>query len=316
VTAAWAFGRAGPALEANGFAVLPISLPHHGDPTLGKRPPSSLPDWSTPAPAASRLPRFAGCGTGVLAATTPAVDIDVRHPELAEAIDRTVVGMAGEAPVRFGQAPKRLRVYRTAEPFAKLATAGYALPGDGPGDKAHKLEVLAAGQQFVAYGVHPGTGRPYAWPFDDLRDLERDDLPELSADSAARVVAVADRMLARVGTVVGTGRSSAKPRSAFAGGAAPRPVRDLAEARQVLETLEAIDPSGLDYDAWIRVGYGLKAALGEHGRSAWLAWSRASARHDGTLGDRGTPERTWRGIRPARCGWRYLGRLAGELPRG
>ena len=45
------------------------------------------------------------------------------------------------------RAPKRLLVYRTAVPFA--------------GRKRHPLEVLARGQQFVAYAVHPNTGRPY-----------------------------------------------------------------------------------------------------------------------------------------------------------
>jgi len=48
----------------------------------------------------------------------------------------------------------------------------------------------------------------------------------------------------------------------------------------------------------------------------WLAWSRASARHDGTFGERGTPERMWRGIKPRRCGWRYLERLHGALTAG
>ena len=110
-----------------------------------------------------------------------------------------VVNLVGDAPVRFGQAPKRLRVCRTADAFAKLSTTGYRLPGDEPGAKAHKVEILAAGQQFVAYGVHPGTGRPYAWPDDNLLNLERDDLPELTADMAARVVAAAEAMLAKVG---------------------------------------------------------------------------------------------------------------------
>ena len=99
-------------------------------------------------------------------------------------------------------------------------------------------------------------------------------------------------------------------------GPAPRPVRDLGEARRVLDALRGIDPSGLDYDAWIRVGYGVKAALGEHGAGVWLAWTRTSARHDGTAGPRGTPERAWRGIKPQRCGWRYLVRLAAELGHG
>ena len=56
-----------------------------------------------------------------------------------------------------------------------------------------------------------------------------------------------------------------------------------------------------------------KAALGEHGEGVWLAWTRTSARHDGTSGPKGTPERMWRGIKPQRCGWRYLERLAGSI---
>ena len=313
MSAPWAFGRIAPELEARGFAPLPISQPHPSDAQLGKKPPPSLLTWSSPAPVASRLPRYAGCGTGILTAATPAVDIDVRHPVLADAIDRMVVAELGDAPVRFGQAPKRLRVYRTETPFPKNSTAGYRLPGDEPGAKPHKLEILGAGQQFVAYGVHPDAGRAYAWPNDDLLNLERDDLPELTAEAAARAVARAETMLARVGAVVATGRCQAKPLAAFQNGPAPRAVRDLGEVRRVFETLRHIDPSGLDYDAWIRVGYGLKAAIGERGEGVWLAWSRASARHDGTAGPRGTPERMWRGIKPQRCGWRYLERLAGGL---
>ena len=197
--------------------------------------------------------------------------------EVAEAIDRMVAEMAGEAPVRFGQAPKRLRVYRTAEPFTKLSTAGYRLPGDEPGAKAHKLEILAAGQQFVGYGVHPGTGRPYAWPDDDLLDLERDDLPELTAEMAARIVAAAEAILAKAGTVAST-RTAHRPAERRPG-PPPRPVRDLAEARRVLDVLRRIDPVRLDRDTWIATAYGVKAALGEHGREAWIAWSSRSTKH-------------------------------------
>ena len=222
MSAAWAFDRCGPILESNGFQPLPISMPHPSDKDLGKKPPGTLLEWSRPAPVASRLPRYAGCGTGILTATTPAVDIDVRRAELADALDRMVVSVAGDAPVRYGHAPKRLRAYRTPEPFPKLSTAGYRLPGDEPGAKAHKVEILGNGQQFVGYGIHPSTGLPY----------------------------------------------------------------------------------------------GIRAAIGDHGLGVWLAWTRASARHDGTIGDGGTPERAWRGIKPHRCGWRYLERLAGGLSHG
>lgn len=33
---------------------------------------------------------------------------------------------------------------------------------DEKGEK-HQVEILGAGQQFVAYGVHPETGKPYQW---------------------------------------------------------------------------------------------------------------------------------------------------------
>ena len=148
-------------LETNGFSGLPISLPHPSDPDFGKKPPARCPNWSRPAPVAARLPRYAGCGTGILTATTPAVDIDVRHAELADALDRMVVALAGDAPVRYGQAPKRLRVYRTAEPFPKIATRRLPrCPATSPATSRTRSRSWRDGQQFVAYGVHPATGCP------------------------------------------------------------------------------------------------------------------------------------------------------------
>jgi putative DNA primase/helicase len=308
----WAFGRLAPELERRGFQSLPIGLPDPNDPDAGKKPPGSLARWQVPTAVAAWLPRYAHCGVGLLTATTPAVDNDVRHAEVAEAIDRAVVEEAGDAPVRFGAAPKRLRLYRAEAPFRKLATAGYRLPGDEPGAKPHKVEVLAAGQQFVAFGVHPGTGRPYFWPFDSPLDLERDDLPGLTAERAARIIAAAEEILARVGTLAGSPTRQAPPKVERRPGPAPRPVRDLAEARRVLATLKSIDPSGLDYDTWVDTAYGTKAALGDHGRGPWIAWSRRSARHDGS----DTPERVWKSARPTRCGWKFLERLAGEIGHG
>ena len=99
------FGEAGPALEEAGFQALPITPPDPGDRDAGKKPPASLARWQHPRPVAERLPRYAGCGVGLLTATTPAVDIDVRHLEIADAVDRVVVAALGDAPVRYGAAP-------------------------------------------------------------------------------------------------------------------------------------------------------------------------------------------------------------------
>jgi hypothetical protein len=159
----------------------------------------------------------------------------------------------------------------------------------------------------VAYGVHPGTGWPYAWPDDDLLNLERNNLPELTAEKAVRIVGLADGILARIGITSAT-RSTGRAQYVRRPGPEPRPVRDLGEARRVLDVLKSIDPSGLDYDTWVASGYGVKAALGEHGREAWIAWSSRSAKH-GASGRSDTPARVWSSIRPERCGWRYLERL-------
>jgi hypothetical protein len=215
----------------------------------------------------------------------------------------------GDGPLRFGQPPKRLRVYRTDAPFPKVASRELVLPGDAPGDRPHRVEVLADGQQWVAYGTHPGTGRPYAWPDSSPLDLEWQDLPQIDAAAAARFVAEAEGLLVR--HFHARPKEGRRPRARTAPGdwkpgPPPRPVRDLGEARAVLAALDRLPNADLAYDDWIAVGYALKAALGEAGRQVFLAWSATSAAKD----DPAATGRAWESIRPGRCGWRYLARLA------
>ena len=300
------FGSTAITLELNGFQPIPITPPNPHDPQAGKRP--AVENWQNFRPVAERLPRYARCGTGLLTATTPAVDIDVRHPEVAQAIDRMVVDLLGDAPSRIGAVPKCLRQSRTNKPFLKISTQEYVLPGDQPGDKGHKVEVLGDGQQFVAFGIHPGTGRPYHWPDFSPLDLEWHDLPELTAETAAAVVAKAEELLRRAGgRVRAKGSKPSKPLSERQPGPRPRPVRSLAELIQVKEALRKIDPNRLDYDGWIKVGFALKAAMADRGHDVWLAWSKKS--------ERDQPDYTvkaWKWIKPSRCGWRYILKLAEE----
>ena len=105
---------------------------------------------------------------------TPAIDIDVRRLDAAEAVEALAYRVLGQAPVRIGLAPKRLLVYRAATPFPKLKSGLFVMPGDlcdEPGYKPHAVEILGDGEQFVAFGTHPGTGRPYHWLDDSLLDL-------------------------------------------------------------------------------------------------------------------------------------------------
>jgi hypothetical protein len=126
------------------------------------------------------------------------LDVDIGHAEAAEAVQRLASARLGDAPIRIGQAPRRALVYRlVGNPFAKITGRHFRLPDDPPDAKPHRIEVLGDGQQFVAFGQHPATGRPYFWPDWSPLDLEHDDLPELGEAKAHAFVAEAEAMLER-----------------------------------------------------------------------------------------------------------------------
>jgi hypothetical protein len=109
------------------------------------------------------------CGIGIATGTTVALDIDVPDATVAHALTDLATQHLGATPfLRIGQAPKRLLLYRTDTPFA--------------GRKRAPLEVLAHGQQFVAYAIHPGTGQPYAWPDENPLDVPWDALPVVTEE--------------------------------------------------------------------------------------------------------------------------------------
>lgn len=93
---------------------------------------------------------FPDHGVGLRTGRLVAVDIDMLDVDAAHDAMEIVRRRLGDAPIRVGLWPKRLMLYRTEQPFSKK--------------KAGQIEVLGAGQQFVAFGIHPGTGRPYDWP--------------------------------------------------------------------------------------------------------------------------------------------------------
>ncbi len=79
------------------------------------------------------------------------VDIDILDNSLALRVKQVFIDRLGFTPLqRVGKAPKVLLVYRVSSPMTKLSL--------------HPIEVLASGQQFVAYGIHPDTGSRTSGP--------------------------------------------------------------------------------------------------------------------------------------------------------
>ncbi len=150
--------------------------------------------WSRTAPAASN--------TGILTRTTPTLDIDIFDPEAAAAIEelaRERFEEHGYVLTRFGLAPKRCIPFRTDAPFAKItvdfAPSNFA-PSDAEGKrKGERLEFLCDGQQFIAHGTHPDTGKAYAWRGDGPAEIRHDDLPYIHPHEAQKLVDDATQVL-------------------------------------------------------------------------------------------------------------------------
>jgi hypothetical protein len=189
------FSTVGPLLEDFGYQPVPIK-PGYKAPLVD--------DWQAGHPVAHYLPRCARWGTGILTATAPAIDIDIMDRALVRVLIDLANDLIGGAPFRIGQPPKALLPFATDEPFEKITGRWFALPGDDWRSSKyhpHRIEVLARGQQFVAYAVHPGTRRPYRWGRGEPLAVHRCDLPELTEAKARRYVTAAEQILRDVGAV-------------------------------------------------------------------------------------------------------------------
>jgi hypothetical protein len=131
-------------LAGNGYAVTP---------TKGKKP--FLKKWHNPTPTDRvwlgkmlKAKRYDGCNVGIVCGHVVALDIDAEDPAVVERL----VAFAPPTPFqRIGRAPRTLLMYRPAK--------GEVIPSA----KFGCVEILSGGRQFVAYGIHPDTGKPYEW---------------------------------------------------------------------------------------------------------------------------------------------------------
>jgi hypothetical protein len=145
--------------------------------------------WSTTYPDATN--------TGIRTKHTPAVDIDIYNATIAEQIENELRACFQQHSllVRFGQPPKRLIPFRCETPFTKIMVR-FKAPDN---DTMHKIEVLGDGQQFIADGVHPDTGKAYTWKGGDLVSVPHDQLPLLDEATAWRFIRKAAAVMTTAG---------------------------------------------------------------------------------------------------------------------
>jgi hypothetical protein len=276
--------RLGARLVDNGYPVLPI-MPGTKKPGLFKGGTwRDYPGWTrhgtrpTSEHELAVWAQWPDAGIGIPTGTVIGIDIDIADAAIASRLEQLAREGLGDTPgVRFGRRPKRLLVYRAAEPLSGL--------------KAHPIEVLGLGQQFVAFADHPETRRPYEWPQESPAELPTEALPLVDA---TMIRAFLDQAQAMVPAELRPGRlPGGSP--AREGAVAAGDLRGTPEA--IADALQCIANADLDYDSWIRIGMALKGALGEDGWPLFAAWSATSSKD--------VPEftlKTWASLKPERIG--------------
>ncbi len=234
-------------LAANGYRPVPIRKG-------GKHP--GLKDWQRFTFTESDATKYPGAGAGVLLGDVVGVDIDVDDEDAARACEDAVrealhLGDAAILPRRIGRYPRVLLPLRCASAFTKMMSAQYTLRASGT---AAKVEILAMGQQFVAYHVHPDTGRPYEWNGGgDLLAVRRDDLPEVDEATARAIIAACEAALEEYGERV----AAPEPLPACAPVASAGAVREGGRNAELTRLAGKLRRDGLSPDA-------MAAALVQH----------------------------------------------------
>lgn len=233
-----------------------------------------------------------GDGVGILTKHTPAIDIDCLDAEISASMVKWCTKHLGVAPVRVGKAPKTLLVYATEKPFKKITSARFYDPSNpdvDPKKKGQRLEVLGDGQQFVAYHVHPETGRPYQWTEDWQNPLEVSvfDIPVITEDEAEAACAEFERLCKLAGwEKLGDGSSSTDTSNMDASdwmAELDPPDEDEAEVERVKSALAVMDQSredlDYDYEQWRNVLFALKWTRWDCAEALARAWSETSHKH-------------------------------------
>lgn len=237
-----------------------------------------------------------GANTGLLGDRFPGLDIDVDEPTLAKVVQQFAEEKLGETAVRLSREPRRLLVYRTGKPFARVALV---ITYKG---KSHTVEFLGQGRQYLVHGGHP-SGVDYRWEGQDLWDYMPSDLPSITGEVALSFLTELKEALAGKAEceLVGTGKTKTE---------AVKPQDDLeAPSAQALSDLLLAMPNPEEWDRakYVQVACAVKASGGE--LEDFTAWSQKhpsfDAAHD---------VKTWDSLGPPyRVGWSWLQEQAAQI---
>lgn len=124
------------------------------------------------------------CGEDVMC-----VDADIYEHELADRIMAVIRKLHPDCiiPTRYGARPKFAMLFRNVDNLAPSRSPMYT-KGEGDERVTAQIEFRGKNQQFVAFGIHPGTGKEYEWENGSPEFLSVEDLPPLTKDDFEKIV--------------------------------------------------------------------------------------------------------------------------------
>lgn len=270
--------RYGEKLISNGYNIVPIEAGRKGPADDG---------WQNRNASKKLLERWladgrGSHGVGIITKHTPAVDIDVPDEEFALALEAKAIELWGGAPVRVGSAPKRLLVYRTDEPFRKITSKTFI---NEWGERC-RIEILADGQQFVAYHIHKDTLKPYVWTTEDTpANVPAHDLPLIDTSTVDELIEMFEKGAVERGWEEAKGsilrrqaqRGEIDRDDPFAADAQPVNLTQVELQHRLMMV-----PGADDYDVWLQVGMALyhQYAGEDIGKEMWHEWSESADNYD------------------------------------
>lgn len=243
-----------------------------------------------------------GANVGILAADFPGVDIDSLDPTIASQVAMIARRTLGDAPCRTGKAPKRLLMYRTEEPFARMA-----IIIRDPDGVSHLIEVLGTGRQYLVEGMHP-SGVRYTWDetpdefgIDRMFFITRE-LVENFFDSVEGYFEAENYTVERVGDGKLRDRSQHQQSSFLA--------PSMSALRECVDLIPNSDDLYPGREEYIKMGYAIRAASVDDYDEGFEVFASWCVRHEADGRVSGNPE-TWRTDwgrmhPPFAVGWEWL----------
>lgn len=225
-------------------------------------------DWRAHVADSVDLVRWGqmGASVGLKCGWIAAADMDVSEAFYADIVDGVRRDALGDTPVRTGRAPKRLAVYRVVKPLTRRRL-WFTTPEGGK----HLIELLGEGQQFVAAGLHPGTGKPYEWD----RMPKADELIEITPEQVEAFFTTVKDALEAFGcecSFEGTGHA-ATDRTGIQQDALKGDIDLITQAVAATPNNNDLFPGRTDY---VRMACAIKAACADdssRGLDIFLEWA-------------------------------------------